>query len=72
MRRYSKTSSKLSTHWVNPKNNLKCLGQTLKWAYPTENIEDFVRKVRQVANVLGKSQEDQVLKLKMSSQNMDI
>ena len=42
-----KTKEQLEMSWTN-----------LKWAYPTENIEDFARKVRQLANVLGKSQED--------------
>ena len=47
-----KTKEQLEMSWTN-----------LKWLYPTENIEGFARKVRQLANVLGKSQEDQVLEV---------
>ena len=38
----------------------------------TESIEEFVSKIKQLATVLGKTQEDQVLKIKMSSPSAEV
>ena len=38
----------------------------------TESIEEFVSKIKQLATVLGKIQEDQVLKIKISSPSAEV
>ena len=44
----------------------------IKWNPTTESIEEFVSKIKQLATVLGKTQEDQVLKIKMSSPSAEV
>ena len=44
----------------------------IKWNPITESIEEFVSKIKQLATVLGKTQEDQVLKIKMSSPSAEV
>ena len=56
-----KTTEQLEMAWAN-----------IKWNPTTESIEEFVSKIKQVATVLGKTQEDQVLKIKMSSPSAEV
>ena len=51
---------------------LEMAGANMKWNPTTENIEEFVSKIKQLATVLGKTQEDQVLKIKMSSSSAEV
>ena len=50
----------------------KTTEQLEKWNPTTESIEEFVSKIKQLATVLGKTQEDQVLKIKMSSPSAEV
>ena len=56
-----KTTEQLEMAWAN-----------IKWNPTTENIEEFVSKIKQLATALGKTQEDQVLKIKMSSPSAEV
>ena len=56
-----KTTEQLEMAWAN-----------IKWNPTTESIEEFVSKIKQLATVLGKTQEDQVLKIKMSSPSAEV
>ena len=56
-----KTTEQLEMAWAN-----------IKWNPTTESIEEFVSKIKQLATVLGKTQEDQVLKIKMSSPSPEV
>ena len=53
-----KTTEQLEMAWAN-----------IKWNPTTESIEEFVK---QLVTVLGKTQEDQVLKMKMSSPSAEV
>ena len=44
----------------------------LKWSPQLESIEDYVQKINQLATALGKTEPDEVLKLKMSAPNQEI
>ena len=50
-----KTNEQLEVAWSN-----------LKWSPTVEDIEDYVEKIHQLAVLLGKSNEEQVIKIKMS------
>ena len=56
-----KTTEQLEMAWAN-----------IKWNPTTESIEEFVSKIKQLATVLGKTQEDQVLKIKMSLPSAEV
>ena len=56
-----KTTEQLEMAWAN-----------IKWNPTTESIEEFVSKIKQLATVLGKTPEDQVLKIKMSSPSAEV
>ena len=56
-----KTTEQLEMAWAN-----------IKWNPTTESIEEFVSKIKQLATVLGKTQEDQVQKIKMSSPSAEV
>ena len=44
----------------------------LKWSPQLESIEDYVQKIKQLATVLGKTEPDKVMKLKMSASNCSL
>ena len=56
-----KTTEQLEMAWAN-----------IKWNPTTKSIEEFVSKIKWLATVLGKTQEDQVLKIKISSPSAEV
>ena len=56
-----RTTEQLEMAWAN-----------IKWNPTAESIEEFLSKIKQLATVLGKTQEDQVLKIKMSSPSAEV